>query len=54
MIEGNLARIAVPTVRLYLGVYSNDMGTRDVAMALTKKYSERVRVIVNTPSWPHL
>ena len=30
MVEGNLARIAVPTVRLYLGVYPNDTGTCDV------------------------
>lgn len=52
MVEGNLARIAVPTVRLYLGVYPNDTGTRDVAMALTKKYPERVRVIVNTLPGP--
>jgi adsorption protein B len=52
MVEGNLARIAVPTVRLYLGVYPNDTGTRDVAMALAKKYPERVRVIVNTLPGP--
>ena len=52
MVEGNLARIAVPTVRLYLGVYPNDTGTRDAAMALAKKYPERVRVIVNTLPGP--
>jgi len=34
MVEGNLARIAIPSVRLYLGVYPNDTGTCDVAMAL--------------------
>ena len=52
MVEGNLARIAAPTVRLYLGVYPNDTRTRDVAMALTTKYPERVRVIVNTLPGP--
>jgi adsorption protein B len=52
MVEGNLARIAIPTVRLYLGVYPNDTGTRDMAMALAKKYPERVRVIVNTLPGP--
>jgi adsorption protein B len=52
MVEGNLARIALPTVRLYLGVYPNDTGTRDVAMALGEKYPERVRVIVNTLPGP--
>jgi len=52
MVEGNLARIAMPTVSLYLGVYPNDTGTRDVAMALAKKHPERVRVIVNTLPGP--
>ena len=52
MVEGNLARIAIPSVRLYLGVYPNDTGTRDVAMALAKKYPERVRVIINTLPGP--
>jgi bacteriophage N4 adsorption protein B len=52
MVEGNLARIPRPTVRLYLGVYPNDTGTRDVAMALAKKHPDRVRVIVNTLPGP--
>ena len=52
MVEGNLARIAMSTVSLYLGVYPNDTGTRDVAMALAKKHPERVRVIVNTLPGP--
>lgn len=52
MVEGNLARIAVPTVRLYLGVYPNDTATRDVALVLAQKHPDRVHVIVNTLSGP--
>ena len=52
MVEGNLARIPMPSVRLYLGVYPNDTGTRDVAMALAKRHPDRVRVIVNTLAGP--
>ena len=52
MVEGNLARIPIPSVRLYLGVYPNDTGTRDVAMALAKRHPDRVRVIVNTLAGP--
>lgn len=52
MVEGNLARITTPTVRLYLGVYPNDTATCDVAMELAKKHPDRVRVIVNTLAGP--
>ena len=52
MVEGNLARIPIPQVKLYLGVYPNDTGTRDVALALADKYPERVHVVVNTLPGP--
>ena len=47
MVEGNLARIQIPEVSLYLGVYPNDTGTMRVAKELEARYPERVRVIVN-------
>ena len=47
MVEGNLARIQIPQVSLYLGVYPNDTGTLRVAKELEAKYPERVKVIVN-------
>ena len=47
MVEGNLARIQIPQVSLYLGVYPNDTGTLRVAHDLEAKYPERVKVIVN-------
>ena len=47
MVEGNLARIEIPHVSLYLGVYPNDTGTLRVAKELEAKYPERVKVIVN-------
>jgi adsorption protein B len=52
MVEGNLARIQIPSVMLYLGVYPNDIGTRDVALALAEKYPDRVRVIINSLPGP--
>jgi len=52
MVEGNLARIAIPQVKLYLGVYPNDTETRDVALALAAKHPDRVRVVVNTLPGP--
>jgi bacteriophage N4 adsorption protein B len=52
MVEGNLARIPIPSVMLYLGVYPNDIGTRDVALALAEKYPDRVRVIINSLPGP--
>lgn len=45
MVEGNLSRIPIPSVKLYLGVYPNDTGTRDVALRLAEKYPDRVCVI---------
>ena len=52
MVEGNLARIKMPSVRLYLGVYPNDIRTRDVAMELAERHPDRVRVIVNKLDGP--
>jgi adsorption protein B len=52
MVEGNLARIPMPQVKLCLGVYPNDTGTRTVALALAAKHPDRVRVIVNTLPGP--
>jgi hypothetical protein len=52
MVEGNLARIDIPQVSLFLGVYPNDTGTRTIAEALAAKYPDRVRVIVNSLPGP--
>jgi bacteriophage N4 adsorption protein B len=52
MVEGNLARIPIPNVSLYLGVYPNDTGTLRVARELENKYPDRVHVIVNTLPGP--
>ncbi len=52
MVEGNLARIQIPEVSLFLGVYPNDTGTLRVAKELEAKYPARVRVIVNTLPGP--
>ncbi|HEY0120359.1 MAG TPA: glycosyl transferase family protein [Rhizobium sp.] len=52
MVEGNLARIDIPEVSLFLGVYPNDTGTRRVAEELANKYPDRVRVIVNSLPGP--
>jgi adsorption protein B len=47
MVEGNLARIRIPWVKLYLGVYPNDTGTLDVAMKLAKENADRVDIVAN-------
>jgi adsorption protein B len=47
MVDGNLARIRIPQVCLYLGVYPNDTGTLRVACELEAKHPDRVKVIVN-------
>jgi adsorption protein B len=52
MVEGNLARIQIPEISLYLGVYPNDTATLGVAKALEAKHPDRVRVIVNRLSGP--
>ena len=52
MVEGNLARIQIPQVSLFLGVYPNDTATLRVAKALEAKHPDRVRVIVNRLSGP--
>ncbi len=52
MVEGNLARIPIPSVQLYLGVYPNDTGTLKIALDLAANHPDRVRVIVNTLPGP--
>jgi adsorption protein B len=52
MVEGNHSRIPIPSVKIYLGVYPNDTGTRDVALKLSEKYPDRIRVIINTLPGP--
>src|SRR6266480_74683 len=52
MVEGNLARIRVPEVSFFLGVYPNDAGTLRVAQELELKHPGRVRVIVNRLAGP--
>jgi bacteriophage N4 adsorption protein B len=52
MVEGNLARIRIPQVSFFLGVYPNDSGTLRVAKELEAKHPDRVRVIVNTLPGP--
>jgi adsorption protein B len=52
MVEGNLARIQIPEVSLYLGVYPNDTGTLRIANELHAKFPDRVRVIVNRLDGP--
>jgi bacteriophage N4 adsorption protein B len=52
MVEGNLARIQIPQVSLFLGVYPNDTATLHVARELEAKHPNRVRVIVNRLSGP--
>lgn len=52
MVEGNLARIDIPEVSIFLGVYPNDTGTRGVAEALAAAHPDRVRVIVNSLPGP--
>lgn len=52
MVEGNLSRITDPNVVIYLGVYPNDLGTLRVANEVASKYSDRVKVIVNSLNGP--
>lgn len=52
MVEGNLARIPIPAVKLYLGVYPNDTDTLNVALDLAKKHPDRVQVIINSLPGP--
>jgi adsorption protein B len=52
MVERNLARIQMPQVSLYLGVYPNDTGTLRVARTLEANFPDRVRVIVNRLAGP--
>jgi adsorption protein B len=52
MVEGNLARIRIPQVAFFLGVYPNDTGTLRVAGELAAKHPDRVRVIVNSLPGP--
>jgi adsorption protein B len=52
MVEGNLANITNPCIRLVLGVYPNDVETKSIAEDLAKKHPDRVQVIVNRRSGP--
>jgi adsorption protein B len=52
MVEGNLARISHKSVKLYLGVYPNDEGTKKIALELEKKYPDRVVVVINSLEGP--
>jgi adsorption protein B len=52
MVEGNLARIADPKVRIVLGVYPNDTATREVAERLGERHPARVQVVVNSLAGP--
>ena len=52
MVEGNLSRIDIPNVSLFLGVYPNDTGTLRVAKELAAKYPERVHIIINVLPGP--
>jgi hypothetical protein len=52
MVEGNLARITNQSVKLFLGVYPNDVGTRAIAEQLAAKHPDRVRVVINSLSGP--
>jgi Glycosyltransferase like family 2 len=52
MVEGNLARIRIPQVSFFLGVYPNDSGTLRVAKELEGRHPDRVHVIVNTLPGP--
>ena len=54
MVEGNLARIQIPQVSLYLGVYPNDTGTLRVAKELEAKYPERVQRYRQSSAWTDL
>jgi glycosyl transferase family 2 len=52
MVEGNLARVQIPQVSFFLGVYPNDTETLRVARELETKHPDRVRVIVNRLAGP--
>jgi cellulose synthase/poly-beta-1,6-N-acetylglucosamine synthase-like glycosyltransferase len=52
MVDGNLARIQDSNVHIVLGVYPNDVATREVAERLAAKYPERVRAVVNRLAGP--
>jgi adsorption protein B len=52
MVEGNLARIKERSVRIVLGVYPNDVETRQVAEELAARHPERVHVVVNRLAGP--
>ena len=52
MVEGNLKRIPFQAVKMYIGVYPNDEGTKKIAFDLAEDYPDRVRVVVNTLDGP--
>lgn len=52
MVEGNIARIDYPQLKLILGVYPNDTATRAIAEKLERRHPGAVEVIVNRCSGP--
>jgi len=52
MVEGNLARIQERNVRIVLGVYPNDVETRQVAEQLAARHPDRVQVVINRLAGP--
>jgi adsorption protein B len=52
MVEGNLKRIPFQSVKMYVGVYPNDEGTKRIAYELERDYPDRVHVVVNTLDGP--
>lgn len=52
MIEGNLETIRHRPLTFYLGVYPNDVETREAAQRLAKKHPALVKVIVNSQPGP--
>src|SRR5215831_12053556 len=52
MVEGNLARIQEGNVRIVLGVYPNDVETRQVAEQLAARHPDRVQVVINRLAGP--
>ena len=52
MVKGNLKRIPYDAVKMYIGVYPNDEGTKQIALELEKEHPDRVRVVVNSLDGP--
>ncbi len=52
MIHGNVSAIDYKNYVFFLGVYPNDIGTRDEALEVAKRYPEQVRVVINRQQGP--